>query len=72
MTELLEHKREAISEACRRHGVSRLDAFGSSLRDDFSPGESDVDLLVEFGPMEESASTDGPAPTTATPGTHPS
>ena len=30
----------------------RLDAFGSALRDDFRPDESDLDLLVEFGPME--------------------
>jgi predicted nucleotidyltransferase len=28
----------------------RLDVFGSALRDDFRPGESDVDLLVEFAP----------------------
>ena len=26
--------------------------FGSALRDDFRPGESDVDLLVEFAPMD--------------------
>ena len=58
MIELLEHKREAITEACRRHGVSRLDAFGSALRDDFSPGESDVDLLVEFMPMAAYARVD--------------
>jgi hypothetical protein len=29
-----------------------LFAFGSALRDDFRPGESDVDLLVEFQPMD--------------------
>ena len=33
----------------------RLDIFGSALRDDFRPGQSDVDLLVEFGPMEPRA-----------------
>jgi len=33
----------------RRHGVRRLSAFGSVLRDDFS-SDSDVDLLVEFEP----------------------
>lgn len=26
--------------------------FGSALREDFRPGESDIDLLVEFGPLE--------------------
>ena len=58
MTKLLENKREAIAEACRRYGVKRLEAFGSALRDDFRPGESDVDLLVEFGPMEGYARVD--------------
>ena len=37
---------------CCRYGVTRLDVFGSALRDDFRPGESDLDLLIEFGPME--------------------
>ncbi len=32
--------------------MARLDVFGSALRDDYRPGESDVDLLVEFGSME--------------------
>ena len=52
MTRILESKRDAISKACKHHGVTRLDAFGSVLHDDFLPGQSDVDLLVEFGPME--------------------
>ena len=52
MTRVLEMKRQEIAEVCVRHGVLRLDAFGSALRDDFRSGESDLDLLVEFGPME--------------------
>ena len=52
MVELLENKREAIAKACERHGVARLEAFGSALREDFRPDESDLDLLVEFKPME--------------------
>jgi predicted nucleotidyltransferase len=52
MTTIIESKREAISKACARHGVARLDVFGSALREDFRPGESDLDLLVEFRPME--------------------
>ena len=32
--------------------IKRLFVFGSALRDDFRPGESDIDLLVEFGPLE--------------------
>jgi len=51
MIAVLENKRQAIAAACARHGVVRLYAFGSALRDDFKPGESDLDLLVEFGPM---------------------
>ena len=41
---------EAIINACRRHRVARLHAFGSVLRPDYRPGESDIDLLVEFQP----------------------
>lgn len=58
VTSVLDDKREAIAEACARHGVVRLDAFGSALRDDFRPGESDLDLLVEFAPMEPYARVD--------------
>ncbi|MCW5978558.1 MAG: nucleotidyltransferase domain-containing protein [Bryobacteraceae bacterium] len=32
--------------------MARLEVFGSALREDFKPGESDVDLLVAFKPME--------------------
>jgi hypothetical protein len=33
--------------------VARLDIFGSALRDDFRPGESDLDLLVDFSSMNQ-------------------
>ena len=52
MVKVLQEKRKAIVELCARYGVARLDVFGSALRDDFRPGESDVDLLVEFAPMD--------------------
>lgn len=29
-----------------------MDAFGSALRNDNRPGDSDIDLLVEFSPMD--------------------
>ena len=51
MTALLENHKEAIAELCRKYSVQRLFAFGSAIRDDFRPGESDVDLLVEFDPI---------------------
>lgn len=52
MIGLLESKREAIEHVCSRFGVARLEVFGSALREDFKAGESDLDLLVEFKPME--------------------
>jgi hypothetical protein len=52
MVDVLKDKRSAIAKLCACHNVVRLDVFGSALRDDFRPGESDVDLLVEFGPMD--------------------
>ena len=58
MMEMLESKLDAIAEACERHGVIRLDAFGSALRDEFRPGRSDVDLLVELDSMEPYARVD--------------
>lgn len=52
MIGILESKRRQISEACSRHGVARLHVFGSALNADFRSDESDLDLLVEFVPME--------------------
>ncbi|MGD0094349.1 MAG: nucleotidyltransferase family protein [Planctomycetota bacterium] len=40
---------EKIAEFCRRHRIRKLSLFGSILREDFGP-DSDVDVLVEFGP----------------------
>lgn len=39
---------EAIDGVCRRHGVVRLELFGSASGSDFDPDRSDVDLLVQF------------------------
>ncbi len=39
MVRVLHDKQQAIATLCARFGVSRLDAFGSALRDDFRPGE---------------------------------
>ena len=48
MNALSKPQRLAIANACRRHHVARLHALGSLLRPDYRPGESDIDLLVEF------------------------
>ncbi len=53
MIHLLETKKNEVAEACRRHGVLTLEAFGSTLRPaDYRAGRSDVDLLVDFVTME--------------------
>jgi predicted nucleotidyltransferase len=42
-------KREAPVALCWRHGIARMDVFGSAARGhDFDPARSDVDLLVTF------------------------
>jgi predicted nucleotidyltransferase len=54
----LEENLQAMARACKRFGVVRLYVFGSSLRDDFCPGDSDIDLLVEFRPDDSYALVD--------------
>lgn len=51
MVAILEDRIGAIRAACERFRVVRLDIFGSVLRDDFEPERSDIDFLVDFGPM---------------------
>jgi predicted nucleotidyltransferase len=58
VTNLLTSRREAVEKLCARYGVARLEAFGSALREDFRPGESDLDLLVELGAMAPYARVD--------------
>ena len=50
MIALIDQNRSAIGLLCRKHGVTRLEIFGSAARGDFEPGRSDLDFLVEFGP----------------------
>ena len=42
--------REQIARFCRERGIRRLSLFGSVLRQDFDPRQSDVDVLAEFEP----------------------
>jgi len=53
MQPIITENRDKIVELCRTHHVRRLSVFGSAVRDDFDPANSDVDLLVEFGPLGE-------------------
>jgi Nucleotidyltransferase domain len=40
----------ALEGFCRSRGIRKLSLFGSALREDFRPGESDLDILAEFEP----------------------
>ena len=44
----LEVSKEEIETFCNKWGVTELELFGSVLRDDFSPEESDIDFLFTY------------------------
>ena len=49
MHAVISDKKEELAELCRRHGVVRLEVFGSAARGaDFDRRPSDADFLVEF------------------------
>ena len=48
-----------IAALCRRYGVKKLSLFGSAARDELLP-ESDIDLMVEFGPASKVSLWDMP------------
>ena len=52
MTISVDEQQDEIAAACRQYCIERLFIFGSAIREDFRPGESDIDLLVEFAPMD--------------------
>ena len=53
MHEVVSSKADQIADVCRRHGVRRLEVFGSAARaGDFNPDRSDIDFLVEFAPQQ--------------------
>lgn len=41
-----------LADLCRRYHVCRLDLFGSVATGSADPETSDVDLLVQFAPLE--------------------
>ncbi len=51
MNLLVEQHRTQLEALCRRYGVRRLEVFGSAATGLAQSGESDVDFLVEFGPL---------------------
>lgn len=48
MDRLIEKNQEALNRLCARHGVQRLELFGSAASDRFDSERSDVDFLVTF------------------------
>lgn len=51
MITLVSDKSDQVAELCRKFNVLRLDIFGSAVTGDFSLEKSDLDFLVEFGPL---------------------
>jgi predicted nucleotidyltransferase len=48
MIPLVANHAQAISALCRRHGVIRLDLFGSAAIGTFDAAQSDLDFVAEF------------------------
>lgn len=48
MIPVIENSRAEVVELCRRHGVERLDLFGSAAGFGFEPEASDLDFVVSF------------------------
>lgn len=47
----IEVPRKALAALCRRYQVKKMSLFGSAARGEMRP-DSDIDLLVEFKPMQ--------------------
>ena len=48
LQDFIQKRESEFQEICRRFQVRRLFGFGSSVRMDFVPDQSDVDLLVQI------------------------
>ncbi len=48
MVAIIEQRKTALAELCRRYGVERLFVFGSAVLGRFDPQHSDLDFLVRF------------------------
>jgi len=58
MHPVVETRRAELADVCRRHGVRRLELFGSAARGDFDEGKSDLDFLVELAGNAQSSPLD--------------
>jgi len=51
---MIEGRLDAIRDACARHGVARLELFGSAASPTaFDPDRSDIDFIVTFTPDKD-------------------
>jgi len=58
MHPILETRKEALDQLCTRHGVRRLEVFGSVTTGRFDPAKSDLDFLVDFEPASPAVLAD--------------
>lgn len=53
MVSIVADRKIELAALCRRHGVQRLELFGSATTDAFDPANSDLDFIVEFQPNHD-------------------
>src|SRR5829696_4325575 len=51
MIDLISDNLDAIAGLCRKHGVRKLEVFGSTATGEFDPDTSDIDLIVDFADL---------------------
>lgn len=54
MHAIVEEHRAEVEQLCRQYRVRRLDVFGSAVRGGFDTEKSDLDFLVDLGPLTPS------------------
>lgn len=58
MQTIIKDKLENLAEICVQRNVRSLALFGSATGDNFKPGSSDMDFVVEFDTMQPSDHAD--------------
>lgn len=53
VAEIIEQKKDEISDLCRKHRVRALWVFGSATTDAWDPETSDIDFLVDLGEYDD-------------------
>ena len=54
MHAIVEEHRAEVEQLCRQYRVRRLDVFGSAVRGGFDTEKSDLDFVVDLGPLTPS------------------